>query len=365
MARVVDPLPKIVTWPASPRGWTSSGAPAATLTHVSGATNTASITITGGSALADLPPISRDRTTSVALDGRPVSDGANIGRILTVVETFTVVSYKALTDWSQAHIGSDPFANLASMTGLARLSNTYKVMPATIIVFSTTTILETTSVTINVTQCSPLQVPSGGTMHEIIPGVGTVGGFDFRTLADVTTVGAQINIASTDLLVAADPVQRVQQWAYDSGAAKVWGIEVGLLPIMDGKAATRRTNGVDTRSWYVSTLKKNYPELVWGVLTSPGVTYSGAAYRRYLPPTAPAEQVITDGNRWWLTITRPDAVSTTPAVAHAPEIAGRALTTIGTTTVTPAKSYVTGEGVSYTNTAPGYLLAEAIIDSTV
>lgn len=347
--------------------------PSTTLTHVAGATNTANITVSGGKTLTDIHPVTHSRTVEARLDGQPLVDGTASGRWLTITETYTIVSYKGLLDWAQAHVGTDPFANLASMLQFARISNTYRVTgKGLMIAGQTITCMVSggteTAINLNagITQMNALTLPAGGVRKQIMAGVGTVAGMDFTTLADMSAQTGNASIVLANQTVPADPAQRAVQWAYDAdGTTKRWGMSLGLLPVMDGKRATRRANGSDAQSWFIATsTKKNYPQLVHQKVLTAGQSLSGVAFRRYLAAGDPPEQLITDGSRTWLMIDRPDA-TTTAQVAKAPEVLGRKLVPDGSTTLTMPRTYVDGEGVTYTNTAPGYLLAEAVIDTSV
>ena len=343
----------------------STIAPAATLTHVSGATNTASITIVGGAVAGPIHPATHTHVVSALLDGKPIRDGSTAGEVLTVTETYTIVSFKALIDYSRANIGADPFANIAALGAHSRVSNTYRITALGKVISQTATALEATQPVIICTQAMPVAVPSGGTLEQFIPGVGTVNGCDFRTFAPVASLTGDTTIVLANQLTAGDPPNRMIQWAKDSGGVRAWGQMIGILPVMDGKPATRKSNGTDTNGWFIdNSTKKNYPRISVSRLLAIGDTVTASTFRRYLTPDAPPEQVITDGARYWVTIDQP-AANASKVIARTPRITGRALTVIGTATVTPDRTFVTGEGITYTNSAPGYLLAEAIIDSTV
>lgn len=340
--------------------------PAATLTHVSGATNTTSVAVTT-KAYMDLPEVVSGRTVVATIDGRPLADGISTGTAVEVVESYTLATFKGIVTWARANIGADPFteAALSAATACLRLTNTFRLSAAGLtIVAQTVTALSPVAVGMGVTQCSPITLPVGGKRKQMLPGIGTVSGFDFRTLADVTTIASQVNIALANQLEPADPATRMQQWATDAADVKQWGIAVGLLPVMDGKRATRRANGTDTLSWFTSTLGKNYPQISQSKVLAAGGSLSGVAYRRYLASDAPDELVIDDGTRRWLIVDTPTAHATA-VTGRTPTILGRRLTADGTTTLTLARTYVAGEGVTYTNTAPGYLLAEATVDTSV
>lgn len=335
--------------------------PAATLTHVSGATNTDSVAVTT-KAYMDLPEIVHSRTVDARVDGFPLIEGTMTGTTLTITEAYTIATFKGIVLWSRANIGADPFteAALSAATALCRLTNTFTVTRAQVVVGQSITALSPFAVNMGVTQATAMTVPAGGTLRQFMPGVGTVGGFNLSTFADVTTVGAIVNIALADQLVAADPATRMVQWAHDSGGARKWGQAVGLLPVVDGKRAARRANGTDTKSWWFSTLKKNYPQIAQNRVLATGQTLTGRAFRRYLHPTSPPELLIEDAGRQWLMIDTPTA-NATEQTASVPKAIGRTVVPDGTSTVTLADNPVPGLTVGYTNTAPGYLLAEAVI----
>lgn len=338
--------------------------PVATLTRVAGSTHNADVPITGGVSLVQILPSTTRIGMEATLDGGPLTDGTTTGQVLLLTETYQIVSYKALLDWAIANIAQNPFANLASIGGFARISNTYRITAEGIIVGQTVTMQEASTLSMAVTQQGALTIPAGGTLTEYLPGIGTAGGFDFSTDADITTVSTEVHVALANQLTAADPPNRSRQWAKNSGGTRVYGIEMGLLPVMDGKPATRKTNGTDTTSWILSTLSKNYPQMIFAKATSIGDSFSGVGYRRYLTPAAAPEQVVSDGSRSWVVIDQP-AAHADVQVASVPSLLGRKLAVVGTATVTTATDYVSGAGIAYTNTAPGYLLAEAVVDSTV
>lgn len=343
--------------------------PAATLTHVSGGTNTANVTITGGVALGEIHPVIFGNTVIPTLDGRPVIDGIiSQGVDMAITETYQIISYKALIDYAQANVGVDPFANIASMLVMAQVSNTYHFTAGGVVTVgqTVTRVGEDFSLNMGVTQAMQINVPSGGSVQQYMPGVGTAGSYNFSTYANVTSPSSQVNIALAQQLVTTDPATRMTQWAYTSGGAKAYGMMLGILPVMDGKSATRRANGTDGMSWFMSaTYGKNYPQLCRSkTMVGAGATLSGVGFRKYLPPDAPIEQVVPWGGRNWVFIDTP-AANTTPQIARVPTVSGRSLATVGTSTVTAVKTFVSPEGVTYTNTAPGYLMAEAITDTTV
>ncbi|RAO26476.1 hypothetical protein PSN13_06504 [Micromonospora saelicesensis] len=340
----------------------SVGAPAATLTHVSGATNTASLPITGGVANTQIHPSSYAHSVTVALDGRPLPDGKAAGQVLTISESYLIASYKGLVDWAQANIGTPVLSNLAAVPALARISNTYRVTAAQVVVAQRVTAAEKFVINMGVTQAFPLVLPSGGSRRQFMPGVGTVNGVDWRTFADLTAVSTQADIGSAGWLSPLVPPASMTQWAYDSTGAAQYGLAMGLLPTGDGHPSQRLKNAAG-KGWFIaSSTKKNYPQLAWAKTLNVGESLSGTAYRRYLaPPFGPTELVVSDGADTWAIIERTDTAA--DARMPAPELLGRRLVPVGPATVNAA-ARVTGDGVAYSvPSAPGFGVWQASADA--
>jgi len=343
----------------------STVVPAASLTHVAGATNTATITITGGVTATELHPVTQTHTVDARIDGKPVLDAVTTGQLLTITETYTTVSFKALIDWSQANIGVDPFANLTSMGSLCRISNTYRFSQAQIVVAQTVNALEAMTLTMGVTQAIPLTVYSGGSKKQFMPGVGTVGGLDFTTLADLSTMTADIDIAPANYTNALAPAQRMIQWVYDGSSVPQYGFAMGVLPTGDGHPTQRVKNAV-TKSWFISnSFKKNYPQIVYAKTLAIGATVSGTAFRRYLAPpdTASGTTVVaSDGASTW--VMHDKIGTTTSAQVPIPELLGRRLRPVGPVALATTSDQVTADGLTYAiATSPGYGLWRGMDDT--
>ena len=329
--------------------------PAATLTHVSGATHTGNIAITGGVSLVELGPSTHSRSVVALIDGKPLRDGNTAGQVLTITETYLIVSYKGLVDWAQANVGSNPFTNLPSMTQLARVSNTYRFTRSQVTVSQKVTALEKFVINMGVTQAIPLTVYSGWSKKQFMPTIGSVGGLDFSTLADLSGMSADINIGSGQFGDALNPPQRMVQWVYDGSNVPQYGLSVGILPVADGAPAQRLKNA-STRAWFISnSFKKNYPQIAWGKTLNVGDSLSGTGYRTYLaPPDTTAEVVVSDGSDTWAFLDRP-ASSIAAGLMKVPQILGKRLQPVGPQKVSGVPERVTGEGITYAvGSAPGY-----------
>lgn len=333
--------------------------PSGPLTHVSGATNAA--TITGTSVLEQIRPVAHSRTVTARLDGMPIRDGYTTGRVLTVSETYTLISYKGLIDYARSHIGTDPFADLTVLPPLARLTYTYRWEGCTCIVGQTVHALEALRGFLHTTQAAALSV-NGGALTQFFPGAtGTMGGVNLATEWAHSAMTGSVTPGVTQQVVAADPIARTYQWHNKSGA-RDYGLLIGYLPVMDGKAATRKANGTDAANWDMPLgTKKSYPRLTGTTNIAIGSALSSVAFRRYLSGEDKPVVPISDGHRAWVLI---DGATASAGPTPLPELQGNALTVVGSTNVT-AGTYITPEGMTWTRPVAGRYIAEAVTDPTV
>ncbi len=339
--------------------------PAAPLTHSSGATNTTTVPIAGGTALTQLWPGTTNRSATVTLDGKELPDERkSYGQELTIVETYTIWSYKSFVDTARANIGVSIWTLIDTLGSFGRVSNTYKITRAQVIASQKFTALEAVTLNMGVTQTLPLVIPFGGSVKQFMAGVGTSGGHDWSTRVDLSDVVAQIDIAPADYVDALFPAQRMVQYAYDSDDDPLYGLAVGILPTDDGHPFQRGKNAV-SKSWFISaSLHKNYPQIAWGKGLAINASLSGTAFRRYLaPPDTTTELVVSDGTDTWAMLDMPTG-TTTDARMAASSILGSRLRPIGKPTV-GFDDRVDGDGITYSvASAPGYATWRATPDNT-
>lgn len=339
--------------------------PVAPLAHQSGATNTATIPISGGSVNTQLTPGNVNQSVTVTLDGKELLDGQrSFGKELTIVETYTIWSYKSFVDQARINIGTSIWTLLNTLGTYGRISNTYKFTRKQVVVAQKFLAAEACTLRMGVTQVYPLSTPGGsGSLKQFMAGVGTAGGLNWSTYVNLAAVGAtQVDIAAAGHIDPLFPAQRMLQFAYDSGGVARWGISAGILPVDDGHPSQRVKNSV-TKSWFVSgSVHKNYPQIAWDKSLAIGESLSGTAYRRYVaPPDTVAEVVVSDGAKTWAILDRPTTTTTADRM-KAPEILGSRLQAVGKPTATYAEK-VTGAGISYAvATTPGYAMWQAGTD---
>ncbi|WP_433392420.1 hypothetical protein [Micromonospora sp. KLBMP9576] len=328
--------------------------PSAPLTHVSGATHTATVPIAGILTPAvQIFPSTHSHTVAVELDGKPVPDGRSTGQALTISESYVIPSYQGMIDTARANIGT-PLATIMAQTApLCRVTNLYRWSEGTLIVSQRVTAQQTFTLNMGVTQCFPLTAPAGGTRRQFMPNVGVAGTLDWSGWADINTLPALTDFTPATLKDPLMPVSSMTQWAVDAQGTPQWGITMGMLPIGDG-LAQNRIKYTTAKGWFISSsFKKNYPQLVWGRTLEAGVSVAGTAYRRYLPPPRTAtEVVVSDGTHDFVMIERVGTVVS--AQMRAPQLLNRKLVAVGSTNLqVPAR--VTADGIPYhVPVSPGY-----------
>ncbi|MFV2021931.1 hypothetical protein [Micromonospora sp. LOL_023] len=327
--------------------------PATALTHVAGATNRSTVPITGLTPDVQIRPATHSHTVVVELDGRPVPDGRNVGRELRIRESYVIPSYRGMIDTAQANIGTPIATIMSRIPPLCRVDNVYRWSTGGLLVTQTVTALDRFNLNAGVTQCAALTAPTGGSRRQFMPNVGTAGALNWSTWANIDTLTALTDFTPATLLDPLTPATSMTQWAVSSTGVQQWGIAVGLLPTDDGTPSIRARN-TTTKGWFISSsLKKNYPQLVWGRTLSPGQSVTGTGYRRYLaPPSAATEIVVSTGSDDFVIIER--IGTATQAQMAAPQLAHRTLVPAGPTNIAVPQQ-VANDGIAYgALVSPGY-----------
>ncbi|MFF0719989.1 hypothetical protein [Micromonospora sp. NPDC003816] len=327
--------------------------PAAPLTHLSGATNRTTVPITGLTPDVQIRPATHTHVVSVELDGRALPDGRRTGQELRIRESYLIPSYQGMIDTAQANIGTPIATIMSRIPSLCRIDNLYRWSTDGLLISQTVTALSRFALNAGVTQCSALTVPSGGSRRQFMANVGVAGSLNWSTWAKLDTLTVLTDITPATLRDPLTPAASMTQWVVDSGGVQKWGIAVGLLPFDDGQPATRARH-TTAKGWFVSSsLKKNYPQLVWGRTLEPNDSVTGTAYRRYLaPPSTATEIVVSTGTHDVVVIERVDPAAQTRMAA--PELFHRRLVADGPTNLA-VPDRVAVDGIPYAvPVSPGY-----------
>ncbi|MEU1586641.1 hypothetical protein [Micromonospora sp. NPDC005710] len=327
--------------------------PGSPLTHLSGATHTATVPITGLTPDVQIRPATHSHTVTVELDGRQLPDGRSTGQELSIRESYLIPSYQGMIDTARANIGTPIATIMSRIPSLCRISNVYRWSQGGLLVEQTVAALERFTLNAGVTQCGALTAVAGGTRRQFMPNVGTAGGLNWSGWANIDTLPSLTDFTPATLTNRLWPASSMTQWVLNSGQVQQWGIAVGLLPAADGVPEIRARH-TTAKGWFItSSLKKNYPQLVWGRTLEAGESVTGTAYRRYLaPPSAATEIVVSDPTTDFVMIERVDPVAQTQMAA--PQLFHRLLVPAGPTNLTVPDRVAVG-GISYGMTVPaGY-----------
>ncbi|WP_328348650.1 hypothetical protein [Micromonospora sp. NBC_00421] len=328
--------------------------PAAPLTHVSGATNRTTVPITGLTPDVQIRPATHSHTVAVELDGRPVPAGRSTGQELVIRESYVIPTYQGMIDTARARIGTPIATIMPQLPSLCRISNEYRWSPGgSLIVAQTVTALSRFTLNAGVTQCGPLTPVAGGTRRQFMPNVGVAGGLNWSVWANIDTLTALTDFTPATLRNRLMPASSMTQWVVSGGGVQQWGIAVGLLPVADGEPEIR-VRYTTAKGWFISSsLKKNYPQLVWGRTLAAGESVTGTAYRRYLaPPSTATEIVVSADGQDFVVIERVGTVA--QAEMAVPQLFHRLLVPVGPTNL-DVPDRVTVDGIPYAvPVSPGY-----------
>ncbi|MEV4772537.1 hypothetical protein [Micromonospora humida] len=328
--------------------------PTGPLTHVSGATNRTTVPITGLTPDVQIRPATHSHTVAVELDGRPVPDGRSTGLELVIRESYLIPTYQGMIDTARANVGTPIATIMPRIPSLCRIANVYRWSPGGgLLVTQTVTALTRFTLNAGVTQCTPLTPVTGGSRRQFMPNVEVAGGLNWSVWANIDTLAALTDVTPAALVDRTMPAGSMTQWVVSGGGVQQWGIAVGLLPVADGVPQVR-ARYTTAKSWFISaSLKKNYPQLVWGRTLAAGESVTGTAYRRYLaPPSTATELVVSAGDDDFVVIERVGTAA--QAVLAAPQLFHRLLVPVGATNLT-VPDRVTVAGVPYAvPVSPGY-----------
>lgn len=264
---------------------------AGTITHVSGATHTGSITTIAPSTGGQLWPSVTGATVTTSLADN--YDGAVVP--FTVTETYTIPSYTSLVSTAQANIGGTLASWMAAASAGVTVANVYTVAGPLVRIQTTWTFVEATRIDyFGQIQAQPLSIPSGGSLVYTIPGLEDKTGTTYGTGFDVTSAPPSVTFATSETATPKLPPHRVTMVAKDASGNPTLGLRVGYADIDDTSDASRAVNAATKCMWVYSS-RKVYPSLYAGAIVPAGTVLRGTAYRWYLTPDAAGR--VDDGRR--------------------------------------------------------------------
>lgn len=227
-------------------------APVSDLTHISGATHTASVP--KASLTKDqLYPSINNRVVSLILDGEEITeDGTYYANKAQVVETYGIMDLYELYVYAGANVGSVDFDEV---TTLFSMSLVYEITDNAEVVY--TNLKANEGCTLG--DCGFLQAQeltaNGGTVFRYVNGVAS-GTFASNSLVDMTNYNTNYDITSSEVKTGQMP-NRCVDVCKDNNNKILYGFALGYIPdIGDGSDTARGSN---TRLWDMRNTKKIYP----------------------------------------------------------------------------------------------------------
>ena len=255
--------------------------PSGSLTHVSGATNTQSVDVTNRTG-GQLYPSVNNQKVDYVLDGKVLTgDGTYSGDTLQVVESYRIMDYKDIIDWSRANIG-EAFAN-DDIESVVEIKNIYTFTKGLRI--STSHSL-TAIKPVSLMRCGFLQaVAIGLSGHKTIrtmPGV-SVDGCTFDVGQDLTDYNTNLLITDGHLKDSITPPSYYTDWLVDSENNRKYGFSMGYIP---DKTNSKNSDRLQNSSiyWDLRSSRKSYPVAVEGITLEAGEYLSFSGFRQYLTP---------------------------------------------------------------------------------
>jgi hypothetical protein len=258
--------------------------PSTTLTHVSGAINTANIDVTSKVSEQMYPSVNNISVRYV-LDGFELTqDGTYYGDELQVQESYNVMDYKSIIDYAQANIGQS-YKN-DSISGVVKLSINYTFSKGCncLISHSIKALKKVALGACGFLQSVALGL-SGHTLKRYMPNVLAKSGIDFKNIADMTSYSTTLQFSNGDLINPSKPPNRYSDWLFDGSNNKKYGFSMGYVTDKTNSKDADRLSQVNGYYWDMRSTKKSYPTAILNQTLNAGDYKTFLGYRSYLTPT--------------------------------------------------------------------------------
>lgn len=265
--------------------------PAGDLTHVSGATNTATIPRAGHAVTDQVAPWVQRRRQVVEVDGQALKDGEVRGNILVLRETYEILDYGAIHAWVRANPGQR-YTSVHHKAAVG-VETEWRFNPG-----------GKTRHRTALWEISPTQLGNTGFMQAItlpgdvtryLPGVGTVGGLNWDEGVDLSLLTSNLKVTSGDLLDGVPPTMAVD-------VRDDLGLAIALSPWKGASESSTHLAATPTNLWDLRPTKKIYPNVIWSLAPGWG-RIEAEGIRAYLTPSE-ADAIITDADpiSAWVTL---------------------------------------------------------------
>lgn len=268
-----------------------------TLTHSAGATNTASIVISGAASTQQLLPAIRLVSKTLTVDGVTVSAPGSYAGRLQITEIYDIMNVESIAAYVRAGRpwASQPSFNDASIHAQCRCTfvrtwerNGSQTLDATVHFYDSVNIAAAVGGFIGLTQLSVPNWNAGESLSLFIPRYGNlVGGlktWNFSNEEIISGAVEALNLSASAWSAPVNPPNRMALVNKSAGGVRQFGMVHGYSrQAVPGSAL----GSYATRTGFFSALRKTYPAALTGASTAlsggntvpAGFDFSGRAYR--------------------------------------------------------------------------------------
>lgn len=262
------------------------------LNHISGATHTSSIDISGLQT-SQLFPSVNNKSINFLADGKEITNGSCKCDNFTVIEKYKIIDYAALSTYLTSHIGSEINDNI---DGCVEITNSYN--------FTTTGCLITTSLKalkdIKYTNCGiiqafKLEIGENDKRYFYVNNMNNNSQIKSTELYDATSNTLQINLYNSNFINENIATNRFVEVVKNSSNKMLYGFSLGYLPDVSNSADSYRKENSFQGEFRSGTLKA-YPCGIYNQVVNAGDFKTFCGYRNYIEPTELTNNTVLKAN---------------------------------------------------------------------
>lgn len=258
-------------------------APSGDLTHVSGATHTSNISITGNSRQQFYPSIN-NISIKFYIDNKLIeADGSFSGNQVSILEKYQIINFVDLVTYLQSNIGSSISDIIDSIDSIAELTNLYQINEKTEQIYTTLKALDSIVLTNSgFLQADIIKGKTNCTRYRYANGVKSSSYFNSRNLVNMDSYNTSRDILLSDMDDSNIPTNRCVDLLMDSNDKILYGFAFGFIPDLGDSADEKRKSL--TTLWDMRDSKKSYPKCIVNKSLSEGECVNISGYRSYIMP---------------------------------------------------------------------------------
>lgn len=260
--------------------------PKANLTHVSNATNTSDISISGAKNGSQLyPSTGKIKVTYLADKNIVNQNGTYKCNSVTIIENYEILDYKSIVDFATSNIGKD-YANYRDeIQGVLSMSNTFNFndngkCTTSHAIRALQKVLMGMS---GVLQSVGLEHPTY-TVKRYIPNVGDVNGFDFTQPFNLASYNTSNKIEKENLIEEDKPLDRYIDYIVDNSDNIELAFSMGHIIDKTNSSYEDRLTNISSIYWDFRNTKKSYPNVIHNKILNEGDYFNFEGYRNYFVP---------------------------------------------------------------------------------